>query len=131
MKADGSLTLDLWATNDQLLEWEHSFGAQGRNRTTDTAIFNRMLYQLSYLGAGLARMGHSAKRGRYRGSSLHCPEHCQQACRSWFNANCGAEPVFERSTVAQRKYARRLVGCNQHPYEERFTKIFQAAGKIA
>ena len=27
------------------------FGAQGRDRTTDTAIFNRMLYQLSYLGA--------------------------------------------------------------------------------
>jgi hypothetical protein len=26
------------------------FGAQGRNRTTDTAIFSRMLYQLSYLG---------------------------------------------------------------------------------
>ncbi|MDB5601159.1 MAG: hypothetical protein JWN71_3203 [Xanthobacteraceae bacterium] len=25
-------------------------GAQGRDRTTDTAIFNRMLYQLSYLG---------------------------------------------------------------------------------
>ncbi len=28
-------------------------GAQGRDRTTDTAIFNRMLYQLSYLGAKL------------------------------------------------------------------------------
>ena len=27
-----------------------SVGAQGRNRTTDTAIFSRMLYQLSYLG---------------------------------------------------------------------------------
>jgi hypothetical protein len=27
-------------------------GAQGRNRTNDTAIFNRMLYQLSYLGTG-------------------------------------------------------------------------------
>ena len=27
-------------------------GAQGRNRTTDTAIFSRMLYQLSYLGIG-------------------------------------------------------------------------------
>ncbi len=26
-------------------------GAQGRNRTTDTAIFSRMLYQLSYLGS--------------------------------------------------------------------------------
>ena len=25
-------------------------GAQGRDRTADTAIFNRMLYQLSYLG---------------------------------------------------------------------------------
>lgn len=25
-------------------------GAQGRVRTTDTAIFNRVLYQLSYLG---------------------------------------------------------------------------------
>ncbi len=33
-------------------------GAQGRNRTTDTAIFSRMLYQLSYLGA----------RGRWRPS---------------------------------------------------------------
>jgi hypothetical protein len=30
-------------------------GAQGRNRTTDTAIFSRMLYQLSYLGM-LARI---------------------------------------------------------------------------
>jgi hypothetical protein len=28
-------------------------GAQGRSRTTDTAIFSRMLYQLSYLGAPL------------------------------------------------------------------------------
>jgi hypothetical protein len=30
------------------------YGAQGRNRTTDTAIFSRMLYQLSYLGAPVA-----------------------------------------------------------------------------
>src|SRR3569833_1925520 len=28
-------------------------GAQGRDRTTDTAIFSRMLYQLSYLGRSL------------------------------------------------------------------------------
>ena len=33
-------------------------GAQGRDRTTDTAIFSRMLYQLSYLGtAGRKRPG--------------------------------------------------------------------------
>ena len=27
-----------------------AYGAQGWNRTSDTAIFSRMLYQLSYLG---------------------------------------------------------------------------------
>ena len=32
-------------------------GAQGRDRTTDTAIFSRMLYQLSYLGISLAHGG--------------------------------------------------------------------------
>jgi hypothetical protein len=32
-------------------------GAQGRNRTTDTAIFSRMLYQLSYLGVVRAGLG--------------------------------------------------------------------------
>lgn len=26
------------------------YGAQGRNRTADTGIFNPLLYQLSYLG---------------------------------------------------------------------------------
>jgi hypothetical protein len=29
---------------------EEENGAQGQNRTADTAIFSRMLYQLSYLG---------------------------------------------------------------------------------
>ena len=37
-------------------------GAQGRNRTTDTAIFSRMLYQLSYLGAPPARVGVEGRR---------------------------------------------------------------------
>ena len=36
-------------------ERESLYGAQGRNRTTDTRIFNPLLYQLSYLG----------KRGAY------------------------------------------------------------------
>src|ERR1700754_1181504 len=35
-------------------------GAQGRNRTTDTAIFSRMLYQLSYLGVLRAQRGQRA-----------------------------------------------------------------------
>src|SRR5262245_4906492 len=49
-------------------------GAQGRNRTTDTMILSHVLYQLSYLGAGPARAGRSAKRGRYKGWNPHCPE---------------------------------------------------------
>ncbi len=28
------------------------YGAQGRNRTADTRIFNPLLYRLSYLGNG-------------------------------------------------------------------------------
>ena len=35
-------------------DYESGNGAQGRNRTTDTAIFSRMLYQLSYLGGAPA-----------------------------------------------------------------------------
>jgi hypothetical protein len=38
-------------------------GAQGRDRTTDTAIFNRMLYQLSYLGAENPPNDGRVKRG--------------------------------------------------------------------
>ena len=32
-----------------------NYGAQGRNRTTDTRIFNPLLYRLSYLGEVLLR----------------------------------------------------------------------------
>ncbi len=35
-------------------------GAQGRNRTADTGIFNPLLYQLSYLGNGAQLNGFSA-----------------------------------------------------------------------
>ena len=39
--------------NDQIaqtIEKQGKNGAQGRNRTADTRIFNPLLYQLSYLG---------------------------------------------------------------------------------
>lgn len=50
-------------------------GAQGRDRTTDTAIFSRMLYQLSYLGVAPR---HSKRHDRgesavYREARLPCP----------------------------------------------------------
>ena len=38
------------STKSQFSVEKSGFGAQGRDRTTDTAIFSRMLYQLSYLG---------------------------------------------------------------------------------
>jgi hypothetical protein len=59
-----------------------SDGAQVRDRTTDTAIFNRMLYQLSYLGAELtpALVGRGGtKRGPYKGLILLCPEALAEA----------------------------------------------------
>lgn len=37
-------------------------GAQGRNRTADTGIFNPLLYQLSYLG-NVARIKRVFRRG--------------------------------------------------------------------
>ena len=43
---------ELFATYNKkyLVDYIDKNGAQGRDRTTDTAIFSRMLYQLSYLG---------------------------------------------------------------------------------
>src|SRR4051812_44294872 len=41
-------------------------GAQGRSRTADTAIFSRMLYQLSYLGAWRWRAADAAPQARWR-----------------------------------------------------------------
>ncbi len=38
------------------------YGAQGRDRTTDTAIFSRMLYQLSYLGVPQNPKGRRERR---------------------------------------------------------------------
>ncbi len=39
-------------TSNDLHHSKHNSGAQGRNRTADTGIFNPLLYQLSYLGDG-------------------------------------------------------------------------------
>ncbi len=47
-------------------------GAQGRNRTSDTAIFNRMLYQLSYLG--ISRQHATESRAVIKTSLLPCPD---------------------------------------------------------
>ena len=48
-------------------------GARGRIRTADTAIFSRMLYQLSYPGTGLARPTGPLASGGYRQGAASCP----------------------------------------------------------
>src|SRR5262249_52195529 len=45
-------------------------GAQGRNRTSDTRIFNPLLYQLSYLGMRL----NSRRRRSYKRERRACPD---------------------------------------------------------
>ena len=109
---------------------ENGHGAQGRNRTTDTVIFSHVLYQLSYLGAGPAQVGRSARRGRYKGSNPHCLEHRPSTPDLWFNANSCAEPLFQRNAVAQRQHAGWLLGGNQYAGEKRLAEMFQPAGKI-
>ena len=52
----------------KMLPMESENGAQGRNRTTDTAIFSRMLYQLSYLG--VLREGPKEKVKTHRAGGL-------------------------------------------------------------
>jgi hypothetical protein len=65
-------------------------GAQGRDRTTDTAIFSRMLYQLSYLGAARIRSGGAPV---YSQANPPCPPALAQFRRIGFgrenNANRG------------------------------------------
>ena len=59
-------------------------GAQGRSRTADTAIFSRMLYQLSYLGlAPHRRCGDYARRAglAYRKFPDACPTFSGTNCR--------------------------------------------------
>jgi hypothetical protein len=53
---------------------ERKNGAQGRNRTTDTAIFSRMLYQLSYLGVskGPRKRRRAIERAVYSGPERRC-----------------------------------------------------------
>src|SRR5262245_42820711 len=52
--------------------WRY-YGAQGRNRTTDTVIFSHVLYQLSYLGAVPAGAGRVQSGAGYKEKAKTCP----------------------------------------------------------
>jgi hypothetical protein len=69
--ADGEIAMLLWAARRRRIH-----GAQGRDRTTDTAIFSRMLYQLSYLGVPVGLKGGRERRFIVRQSgSVHHASH--------------------------------------------------------
>ena len=51
-------------------ESKRTNGARGRSRTADTAIFSRMLYQLSYPGIGLSGELSAGWSSAYKRQSL-------------------------------------------------------------
>jgi hypothetical protein len=70
-----------------------------------------MLYQLSYLGAGPVPMGRvSRARGVIKARFRTVQNGARLARKSWFDADGGAEPLFECNPVAQRQDAGRLGG---------------------
>ena len=83
-------TQDNHKTNFSLSQFD---GAQGRDRTTDTAIFSRMLYQLSYLGTSRAHEGLGA--AVYSQAGRPCPPRfaCGFAWRSHAEAEGEACPA--------------------------------------
>ncbi len=70
-------------------------GAQGRNRTSDTRIFNPLLYQLSYLGPrSVSRQVRVASKCRsYRGWNRACPVPSPKFCTS--ASGTGRTPLRE------------------------------------
>ena len=71
-ESPSSLSLRLSFAGQRFAIFLNLRGAQGRDRTTDTAIFSRMLYQLSYLGI-LGEGAKASERAVYREVGRACP----------------------------------------------------------
>ena len=80
--------------------WRRENGAQGRNRTTDTAIFSRMLYQLSYLGPGLSGAGWPAPSGGGRLTLAACPHQARRRCPQASSGGTGSSASPSRPGTA-------------------------------
>ena len=79
-------------------------GAEGQDRTGDTAIFSRVLYRLSYLGPMVALLGCRRRTAGYHGVSAarHRGRGRQRAC--WGGAE---HPVFEPTAEPSRMASHR------------------------
>ncbi len=98
-------------------------GAQGRNRTTDTAIFSRMLYQLSYLGV----LGNATEAdrggalpfvaGRIKGAFIRLaspPRHYILAGQPAAKIHLGAAAGAERAVRRVARFAAKRAGVIRH-----------------
>ena len=90
------------------------YGAQGRSRTTDTAIFSRMLYQLSYLGAGESGVISPGRRGVQPSSStlgqIAARRVLVQLRRGAGDGVGAVEPAAEIDVGAARRAERAVAG---------------------
>ena len=57
--------------------------------------------------------------------------HPALAARSSFRADRAAEAVLQKNAVARRQHARRLVGADRDPGEQRGRRVGEAGGKLA
>src|SRR6476646_8262256 len=81
-------------------------GAQGRSRTTDTAIFSRMLYQLSYLGAGPANRSDGRGYRGWWGACPHLSAAILSAARQQMKARVRASLALAWAPLARRGLCR-------------------------
>src|SRR6187399_1075525 len=78
-------------------------GAQGRDRTTDTAIFSRMLYQLSYLGIpGRPKGGASGRFIERSGAHVHPPSPAFACGFGVAGPLCASSPNIWGNTASRR-----------------------------
>jgi hypothetical protein len=83
-------------------------GAQGRNRTADTGIFNPLLYRLSYLGAP-----YFATTGALFAAAVRCGAPYRQAFRGCKALNCDPQPIFSGLILVDILFNRHAVNLPQ------------------
>src|SRR6476619_5092838 len=95
-------------------------------------IFNHVLYQLSYLGAGPAAKRDAEVRGviKARLRAVQDGRPAEIFAPSGFQAKRRAEPVLESDAVLFRQHAWRLVGIDDDASEQRLAEHLEAPGEV-
>src|SRR6478609_6115821 len=95
-------------------------------------IFNHVLYQLSYLGAGPAAKRDAEARGviKARLRAVQDGRPAETLAPSGFQAERGAEPVLEFDAVLFGQHARRLVGGDDDAGEQRLAEHLEPPGEV-